>query len=261
MTLGLPDYLTAPSRQAAALAETEHRPWPLSADPWVMAQTWDDLAFLHWRVPADELRARIPAALSLDEHDGSAWLGVTPFRISHLRGRGLLPVPKLSSFLEVNVRTYVTYEDKPGIWFFSLDCESPVAVRAARALYKLPYFDARMSARPSGADTDYGSIRTDTRSHVAELAVIYGPRGEAAAPPPGTLQHFLTERYCLYASDGDGALHRAEIHHAPWPLQAGEAKVTRNTMPPHGVELPDQPYVHFSRRQDVLIWPLARAGA
>jgi uncharacterized protein YqjF (DUF2071 family) len=165
-------------------------------------------------------------------------------------------VPVLSSFLELNVRTYVTYEDKPGIWFFSLDCESPVAVRAARALYKLPYFDARMGAWVRGTDTEYQSERRDGS---ARFRGAYGPRAEAAPPTPGSLEYFLTERYCLYAADDDGALYRAEIHHPPWPLQAAEAQVRENTMPPPGIELPDAPrLVHFSRRQDVLIWPLAR---
>jgi uncharacterized protein YqjF (DUF2071 family) len=257
--VSLPAFLTAPSRQASVLEETRHRPWPLPDAPWVMAQTWDDLAFLHWRVPAAELRPRVPAQLELDEFDGSAWIGVTPFRLSNLRGRGLLPVPKLSSFLELNVRTYATYEDKPGIWFFSLDAESPVAVRAARALYRLPYFDARMGAWPRGEDVEYESVRTDARAHRAEFRGRYGPRGPAAPPAPGSLEHFLTERYCLYATNADGELHRADIHHPPWPLQPGEAEVTRNTMPPPGVDLPDEPpLVHFSKRQDVLVWPLTR---
>jgi uncharacterized protein YqjF (DUF2071 family) len=226
-----------------------------------MAQTWDDLAFLHWPLPADELRARVPAALAIDEYDGSAWLGVTPFRVTHLRGRGLPAVPRLSSFLELNVRTYVTYEDRPGIWFFSLDCESPLAVRAARSLYKLPYFDARMSARPRDDEIEYESSRTHTGAQPAELVAAYGPRGEPGPSEPGSLANFLTERYCLYATDDDDVLFRAEIHHRPWPLQAAQASVERNAMPPAGIELAPEPALsHFSRRQDVLIWPLARVA-
>lgn len=224
-----------------------------------MAQTWDDLAFLHWRLEPELLRPRVPAGVQLDLFDGSAWLGITPFRLEHLRVRGTLPVPVLSSFLETNVRTYVTAEGKPGIWFFSLDAQSPVAVQAARRLYRLPYFQARMGAWPRGRDLEYETSRTDRSAHLAQLAVTYGPRGDVLRAEAGTLEHFLTERYCLYATDGDGALHRAEIHHPPWALQRGEAEITQNTMPPPGIELPDEePHVLFSKRQDVVIWPLSR---
>ena len=233
----------------------DHRPWPLPAGPWVMGQTWDDLAFLHWRLDPDVLRPRVPAGVELDVFDGSAWLGVTPFRLEHLRVRGTLPVPRLSSFLETNVRTYVTADGKPGIWFFSLDAESQVAVEAARRLYKLPYFRARMSAWPRGRDVEYETSRRDRSGHLAQLRVTYGPRGEPFAAEPGSLEHFLTERYCLYATDEDARLHRAEIHHPPWALQRGEAGITQNTMPPPGIDLPgDPPHVLFSRRQDVVIW-------
>src|SRR3954462_15452426 len=108
-------------RQARSLEHLEHRPWPIPKRGWTMGQTWDVLLFAHWRVPLEELRAHVPAELDVDTHDGSGWLGITPFRISALRARGLLPLPGASSFLELNVRTYVTAGDRPGIWFFSLD--------------------------------------------------------------------------------------------------------------------------------------------
>ena len=138
MNPDLLEYLSTPARQASVTQELAHRPWPLPTGPWVMAQTWDDLAFLHWRVPPEVLRPRVPAGLELDTFDGSAWLGITPFRLERLRVRGTFPFPVLSSFLEINVRTYATAERKPGIWFFSLDTESPMAVQAARRLYRLP---------------------------------------------------------------------------------------------------------------------------
>jgi uncharacterized protein len=239
--------------------EAAHRPWPLPDGPWVMGQTWDDLAFLHWRVDPEVLRPRVPAGVQLDVFDGSAWLGITPFRLEHLRVRGTLPMPRLSSFLETNVRTYVTAEDKPGIWFFSLDAESPVAVEAARRVYRLPYFRARMGAWPRGRDVEYETSRRDSKGHLAQLRVTYGPRGDVYNADPGTLEYFLAERYCLYSTDDGGTLYRAEIHHPPWPLQRGEAEITLNTMPPPGVELPeDEPLVHFSKRQDVVIWAPAR---
>jgi uncharacterized protein len=244
----LSDYVETPARQASTLDVREHRPWPLPEGSWLQAQTWERLCFLHWRVRAGALRGLVPNELELDTHDGSAWLAITPFRISGLRLRGLLPMPRLSSFLELNARTYVTYGGKPGIWFFSLDAESRFFVEAARRLYRLPYHYARMSWRTRGDRVDYESERTGAR-----FEGWYRATGEPAAPERGTLEHFLTERYCLY-TEHEGQLYRAEIHHPPWPLQPAEAEIRENTMAP--VALEDEPLVHFSERQDVVIWPL-----
>jgi uncharacterized protein len=257
------EYLTAPARQAATLEDTDHRPWPLPDGGWIMGQTWDDLLFAHWRVPEEDLRAHVPESLALDTHEGEAWLGITPFRLTGLRGRGLLPLPLVSSFLELNVRTYVVHGDKPGIWFFSLDAENPLAVEAARRGYRLPYFRARMSATSRGAGwIEYSSARRDDRSKPRVFEARYRPRGDVFDAEPGSLEWFLTERYCLYALDRDGALLRAEIHHPQWPLQSAEARVELNTMPPDGIELRDEePLLHFSRRQDVVIWPPETASS
>jgi uncharacterized protein YqjF (DUF2071 family) len=222
-----------------------------------MGQTWDDLLFAHWRVDPDLLRPRIPEGLELDTYDGAAWLGTTPFGITGLRLRGLLPLPGASSLLELNVRTYVTAQDKPGIWFFSLDASSRLAVEAAKRTYKLPYFHARISAARSGEWVSYECTRVDEPARA--FSGRYRPSGEIHEAQPGSLEWFLAERYCLYAVDG-GQLARAEIHHAPWPLQQAEAEIEFNTMPP--VELPDSAACfHFSRRQDVVLWPLERLGA
>ena len=253
------ELLTAPARQAGTLSETGHRPWPLPGGSWIMAQSWEDLLFAHWRADADALRKLIPPTLALDEHDGSAWLGVTPFVVTNLRLRGTLPLPFLSSFPEINVRTYVTAEDKPGIWFFSLDTSSRGAVEAARLLYKLPYFHARMAVDRRGERIDYSSARRDAPRPFVFTA-SYEPAGEQWAAEPGSLEHFLVERYCLYASDGSG-LHRADIHHPPWCLRPAEATIELNTMPPDGVALGGEPLFHLAERQDVVIWPLERLGA
>jgi uncharacterized protein YqjF (DUF2071 family) len=252
------DLIQAPARQSATLGETRHRPWPLPERAWLMGQTWHDLLFAHWAVEAEQLEALLPPGLALDRFEGQAYLGLTPFRLSGLRIRGTLPLPRLSSFLELNVRTYVTAGGKPGIWFFSLDAASRLAVEAARRLYHLPYFRAAMSATERGGWLDYACARMGAeRPYVFEGR--YAPLGAARPAQPGTLEAFLTERYCLYAVDGPGRLHRADIHHPPWPLQRAEARIDLNTMPPNGVRLPvDEPLLHFSRRQDVLIWPLAR---
>src|SRR3954453_16381426 len=140
------ELFATPARQSAALREVEHRPWPLPAAPWAMGQTWEHLLFAHWRVDPEELRRLLPEGLELDTHDGEAWLGITPFRLTGLRLRGTLPLPRLSAFHELNVRTYVVADGKPGIWFFSLDADHRLAVLGARRLYRLPYHRARMSA-------------------------------------------------------------------------------------------------------------------
>jgi uncharacterized protein YqjF (DUF2071 family) len=202
---------------------------------------------MHWRVDEDAVRELLPDGLEPDTHDGSAWIGVTPFRVSGLRLHGLPPAPVLSSFPEVNVRTYVTYEDKPGIWFLSLDADSSWAVEAARLTYRLPYHHARIEIGHRGEWIDYRSERPG-----ATLDVSY--RGVGAGEP-GATEEFLTERYCLY-TEHRGALHRAEIHHAPWPLQQAEAELRENTMSP--VALDGEPLLHYSARQDVVIWALER---
>ena len=217
-----------------------------------MAQTWEQLLFAHWRVPIERLRAHLPPQLEVDTHDGEAWLGITPFRVTNLRLRGTPPLPGVSSFLELNCRTYVSHAgEKPGIWFFSLDASSRLAVEAARRGYRLPYFHARMEGLPR-----YRCSRVEAeRPH--EWESTYGPVGSVAAAEPGTLEHFLAERYCLYTVDG-GTLFRSEIHHPPWPLQEAEARIDVNTMPPDGLEPSGEPLLHYAARQDVLIWELER---
>jgi uncharacterized protein YqjF (DUF2071 family) len=218
-----------------------------------MGQTWEDLLFVHYRVPLEALRPLVPDGLDLEEHSGSAWLGVTPFVITGLRARGLLPLPLASSFRELNVRTYVTRDGKPGIWFFSLDASSRLAVEAARYLYRLPYFEADISVRRRGEELLYDCSRDDGKA----FSAAYRPDGDVFNAEDDSLEHFLTERYCLYA-EHDTRLYRAEIHHRPWPLQPARARVDLNTMPPLKVADSD-PLVHYSARQDVVIWPLEDA--
>lgn len=247
-------------RQRAALRETAHRPWPLPERPWLMGQTWYDLLFAHWAVAPEALQPLVPAPLRLDVRDGRAWLGVTPFRVGGLRSRGMPPLPWLSQFPELNVRTYVDFGGRPGIYFFSLDADRVAAVFAARRGYRLPYFHARMTVAREPSGVDYASTRIDSSGPPAELRARYGPSGPRLAIEDGSLERWLTERYCLYVVDGQGRALRGEIHHSPWPLQPAEATFDANTMAaPLGVELDSAPLLHFSARQDVLIWHLAPA--
>jgi uncharacterized protein len=254
------DAVQTPARQNAALEATEHRPWPTPERTWLMGQTWEDLLFAHWRAPSDSLQARLPSGLELDLYEGDAWIGVTPFRLTGLRPRGLPPLPWASSFLELNTRTYVTAGGKAGIWFFSLDASSQLAVLAARHGYHLPYYNAEIHAGWHDGWISYEAQRRDERGAPAAFRARYRPIGDPLAADPRSLAYFLTERYCLYTVDDDGRLLRSEIHHPLWELRAAEAELAENTMPPGDIELADdEPLLHFSARQDVVIWPLTDA--
>jgi uncharacterized protein YqjF (DUF2071 family) len=203
----------------------------------------------------------------VDAFEGQSWIGIVPFRMSGVRLRGTPSLPRFSAFPELNVRTYVRLEGKPGVWFFSLDAGSRVAVEVARAWFHLPYFCARMSAAGHRTEIAYRSERTDRRGGAARLAARYGPSGEPFRAQAGTLEHFLTERYCLYARRPDGRLLRAEIHHAPWHLHKAHATWGENTMTLGlGIELSAKPLQHFSRLQEVVVWapevlPTGRHGS
>lgn len=227
-----------------------------------MAQAWHDLLFAHWQVPPEILRPLVPPSLPLDLLDGAAWLGIVPFRVTGLRARFLPPVPFLSAFPELNVRTYVLVGRKPGIYFFSLDAGNRLAAWGGRTFYRLAYFHARMSARRARGRVLYHSRRVGDASGV-EFVATYAPSGPVVTPAAATLEHWLTERYCLYTVALGGRVVRAEIHHPPWPLQPAEAELTLNSMTaPLGLELPaGAPLLHFARHQDVRIWPPQLVGA
>jgi uncharacterized protein YqjF (DUF2071 family) len=252
------DLLAAPVVQGLVTRDRDHRPWPMPRRPWVMAQTWMDLLFAHWSIAPQALERVVPAQLPLDTFDGRAWIGITPFAVRNLRVRLTLPVPYLSTFPEINVRTYVTVDSKPGIFFFSLDADSALAVAAARRFYRLPYFRARMGIDPSGDGITFASDRRDPDAPApAVLRARYRPVGAAFHAVGGTLEHWLTERYCLYTLDDEGRVLRAEIHHRPWPLQAARAGIAVNTMATElALPLDGAPLVHYARRQDVVFWGL-----
>lgn len=221
---------------------------------------WHDLLFMHWPVPASSLRPLIPDGLHLDQYEKEAWLGIVPFYMTGVRPRFVPPVPGLSAFAESNVRTYVTAGDRPGVWFFSLDAESKLAVRAARWGFHLPYFDASMHVQ-RGDEVRYDSRRTHRGAPPASLRLRYRSTGPTYHSRPGTLDHFLTHRLCLYAADRKGGIYRGDIRHARWPLRPAEAEIEVNQMTKQiDVELPDtEPLLHFAKRLDVVaerIWPV-----
>jgi len=210
--------------------------------------------FAHWPLAPSVLRPLIPEVLELDLREGGAWIAVTPFLITGLRPRGLPAIPGASNFLELNVRTYVRYRERPGVFFFSLDAASLPAVLGARAGYHLPYYHAKMAQKQIAAGFEYASHRRG-RGKTAELVARYVPVAEVQPPRPGSLERWLVERYCLYAPHR-GRLYRADIHHVPWPLQEAKADFEVNSMAEAaGIALPRlNPVCHFAKELDVLVW-------
>ena len=254
------DVVDALRQPRAAFAETAHRPWPLPGGPWVMGQTWQDLLFAHWPVDPDALREHVPEEIRLDTYDGAAWIGVTPFVATGVRPRLTLPLPGTARFPEINVRTYATIDGKPGIWFFSLDADSRLAVEMARRVYRVPYFPADMGMRRDGERIHYLAERTQADAPPAGIELDYAPTGDAFNAELGSFEHFACERYCLYVLDDERRVLRGDIHHPPWPLRHAEAEIAWNRMGEQvGIELDGEPVLHLSPRQDVVFWLNRRA--
>ncbi|MFT5468914.1 MAG: hypothetical protein ACI8UO_004027 [Verrucomicrobiales bacterium] len=227
--------------------------------PWIMRQRWCDLLFAHWPVPSKSLRELVPPELEIQEFDGVSWVGVVPFRMEGVAPRGIPSLPWVSAFPELNLRLYVEHDGKPGVWFLSLDAANRVAVWAARKFFHLPYFNAKMQCQTVGNRVHYLSQRNQGNW---AFRGDYEPTGSAYESKPGTLENWLTERYCLYAKSTGGRLFSAEIQHAPWPLQRAEAEIHENQIgEAFGIEIPDsEPVLHFSKRLDVVVWPLRLTG-
>jgi uncharacterized protein YqjF (DUF2071 family) len=246
------------------LSIVSHRPYPLPAGRWRMTQRWNDLLFAHWPIPADEMARLLPTGLKVDTFDGYAWIGVVPFWMDQVRtraaGERCITVPGTGTFCELNLRTYVRSPttDLRGVYFFSLDAASALAVIGARTLFHLPYFLSNMHSRiePDGI-VEYSSNRLLTSRSVGFKARYRG-LGKVAGPSRnGTLEYFLTERYCLFTQRA-GRVKVGHIHHLPWPLEAAEAEIGINELPAaHGIVLPDRrPVLHFARQLQVYLWSL-----
>jgi uncharacterized protein YqjF (DUF2071 family) len=187
----------------------------------VGSQEWRDLIFLHWRVAAKDVRPRVHPRLSIDERDGGAWVSMTPFTLRNGRLRGLPPLP---DFHELNFRTYVTHpRHGPGIWFFSLDAASPVAVAAARLSVRLPYFLASMERAT-------GWYRSARRFVPGRFEAHFTVGREIGRAPPGSLEEFLVERYQLYSRAAGPAIWRGPVRHPPWPLHSVEVSELREDL-------------------------------
>lgn len=247
-----------PKAAHVILAESRRRPWPAPRGPWVMRQVWSDLLFAHWPAPASAIAALLPPGLPLDTWEGEAWVGVVPFRMPAIRLRGLPAVPLLMRAAEINVRTYVSLDGKPGVYFFSLDADNPVAVEVARRWFHLPYFNARFRCHFAPDQVAYRVTRTDRRARPGAFDAVYRPTGPASPAEPGTLANWLTERFALYTAGPRGRIYRGDITHAPWLLAPAEADIRVNTLAQsHGIALPDtRPLLHYAPRVDMLAWPI-----
>jgi len=254
-----------------ALRQTDHRDLPLPGRAWAMSMRWTDLLFMHWPIDPDVVREVIPGDFDLDLYDGQAWVGVVPFRIQSTRPRFCPPIPQkimpvsVSSFPELNVRTYVTANTKdgplPGVVFFSLDAASKSAVRIARHGFRLPYFDAQMKVEHEPGDsgwTHFQSVRSHYGAPPARFAASYRakptmsvyreedpstktaeeglaislkrdgrtPRNHPASEP-GSFEHYLTERYRFFTLGRKGrGVRVCEVAHEPWPLQEAECELS-----------------------------------
>lgn len=230
-----------------------HRPYPAPTTRWILEQTWLDVLFAHWRVPFSDLRRVVPEPLPVDTYENECWVGIVAFGIERFRARWLPSLPGFSAFPEVNVRTYVTIEGKPGVYFFSLDVNSLPSVIGARLLYHLPYFHARMTYNRTENGVRFTSRR---QLKSGDFDAEYTPTGVSQPPVPGTLEYWLTERYCLYTVDRKRRVYRAEIDHPAWQLQPVTATIHTNTLAQAaGFTLPeDVPLLHYAKRQDSRFW-------
>ena len=246
------------------LSTVAHRPYPLPAGPWRMTQRWNDLLFAHWPIAADAMARLLPPGLEVDTFDDYAWVGVVPFWMDQVRIRAIgqrsIVIPSTGEFSELNLRTYVRSRltGLRGVFFFSLDAASALAVLGARAIFHLPYFLASMQRGndPDGA-IHYRSLRIFP-SRGVRFEARYRSLDPTLAPgAPGTLAHFLTERYCLFIPHA-GRVLVGDIHHLPWPLEPAEAEILRDELPAaYGILLPNRPPVlYFARVLQVFLWPL-----
>jgi len=225
-----------------------------------MTQTWHNLLFAHWPCPPDALRHLIPIELDLDTFEGWAWVGIIAFRMTGIRMRGFPIIPAVERFPEINVRTYVTMNNRPGVYFLSLDADNPTALAIARPWFHLLYRNARISFEMRDDTVSFHCTRTQRGQPPADFQGTYRPISEARNYPAGTLENWLTERYCYYSPNRGGDIYCGEVHHAHWPLQLAQAGIAVNTMAlSHGIYLPDsQPLLHYAPYMKALIWNARR---
>lgn len=228
--------------------------------PWVMAQTWEHLLFAHWEVDPVRLARLIPSGLEVDLWQDRAWVGILPFRMTDVHGRWLPPLPGSGRFLETNVRTYVRRRDRPGIYFFSLEATSLSAVRVAQSVLRLPYRHADGVLEVDGGRRQYVIRRRERRFPHARLSAVYSPLGPPLPASPGSLEHFLTERYRLFVEPAPGLVLSTEIEHAPWRIALAAGELDHDGLIPPDMGAARAPdLLHLAETQNVRVWPPGKA--
>lgn len=232
-----------------------HRPFPLEDFHWMMTEEWHHTLFAHWPVPASELRNHIPPELEIDTFDGLAWIGIVPFKVKKMRGRFTPAVPFLSSYIEVNLRTYVKYGGRAGVYFFSLDANHLLAVTGAKLIFGLPYKQARIDFSVNDK-IKIDSARVPAAGSSAKFSTIYQPVTDVFFAEEGALEYWLTERYCLWTRRGS-RLFRGDIHHTKWELQKARAEIFQEELIPFVSQkyLRGEPILHYNKYKKAFFWP------
>jgi len=243
---------------AAPLEIDRLTPQARPSEPYIAAQRWHSALFLHWPLPAEALRRHVPKRLSIDTFGGDAWLSAVLFTVTGARLRPFPAVPVLSTFQEVNLRTYVHLDGKdPGSWFFSCDASSLLACLVGRAAVNLPYFPARTRRTLVGDEHRYESKRVKLGKPRAELSAAWRSSGALVEAPAGSLEHFLTQRFIVYSPSARTRLWRQQVHHPAWPLFPAEVLALEQTLDEaHQLPfLPKRPVAHYSPGVDVELFP------
>lgn len=237
--------------------ETAQRPYPLPTEPWAMTQVWDHLLFCHWPVPVEILREHVPTILNIDLFEGQAWIGIIPFEVNNMRVRGMPKIPLLNSYLELNVRTYVTYKNTPGVYFFSLDVDKLQMVLAAKIGSLLPYRKAIMELDVKDDHTCFRSNLDDVEKE--HFALRYRALTEPYLPDETSLHYWLFERYCFFLVKYKN-LYRGDIHHDRWRVSGAEVDIQSNSMAAFLPRkyLEPKPLAHLSMKKQVFGWKLKK---
>ena len=231
-----------------ALKQLSHRPWPLPKKRPLLSQVWQDLVFIHWEVSFVQIRAAVPQPLDIDTYNGKAWIAIVPFDMKKVTFKGIPPISALSDFPEINVRTYVKYKGKPGVWFFSLDIPSKFAVWVARTFFHLPYRYGTVQVTEKNDDIHYQHQvgKAAFKAHYKPVKLI--------SKGASLFETWATERYCLYCKSKRGHLYRTEVQHQEWPLQQAEINIQTNTLLENWDLGSQHPSVLFSKHLDVLAY-------